>query len=372
MRDFVEHADARTGWPTHPLDAKSRDPLYCAYDGAAGAVTAMRILRDAGVDAPDWTGWLPGFLDAWRALPDHGAEPGLQLGEVGILTPAVIASPSDASLASALEGALLRTIGHPAREITAGEAGALHAADALFTATGDARWREAWQRLARSLLAGWERAPDGGQWLWRSEIFGFVRGYYGACHGIAGNVGALLARRDWLEGDDRAARDAAVRTVETLEAGAIRMGEDWNWPVSVDASGTRRLVQWCHGAPGIVTGLANVPAADAAVEARLDRLLTKAGELAWKAGPLAKGGGICHGTAGNGYAFLALFGRLGDPVWLERARAFAMHAIGQCVRARVRYGQGRYTLWTGDGGLAVYLLHCVHPERWAIPGLSVF
>jgi hypothetical protein len=31
------------------------------------------------------------------------------------------------------------------------------------------------------------------------------------------------------------------------------------------------------------------------------------GELTWRAGPLEKGGGLCHGTSGNGYAFLVLF-----------------------------------------------------------------
>ena len=28
------------------------------------------------------------------------------------------------------------------------------------------------------------------------------------------------------------------------------------------------------------------------------------GELTWRAGPLRKGPGLCHGTAGNGFAFL--------------------------------------------------------------------
>ena len=54
----------------------------------------------------------------------------------------------------------------------------------------------------------------------------------------------------------------------------------------------------------------------------------------WEAGPLAKGYGLCHGTAGNGYAFLALHRRTGDARWLERARAFAMHAIGQQAAMR--------------------------------------
>jgi hypothetical protein len=79
----------------------------------------------------------------------------------------------------------------------------------------------------------------------------------------------------------------------------------------------------------------------------------------WRAGPLRKGPGLCHGTAGNGETFLALFARSGDEVWLERARRFAMHAIGQVEAARARYRRGRYTLWTGDLGVAVYLWQCL-------------
>jgi len=36
-----------------------------------------------------------------------------------------------------------------------------------------------------------------------------------------------------------------------------------------------------------------------------------------------KGAGICHGTAGNGYALLKTFERTGDELWLERARALS-------------------------------------------------
>ena len=90
-----------------------------------------------------------------------------------------------------------------------------------------------------------------------------------------------------------------------------------------------------------------------------ERLLLAGGELTWRAGPLAKGANLCHGTAGNGYAFLALFERTGDELWLERARAFAMHALDQVARARAQHGRGRYTLWTGDAGTALYLADCV-------------
>ena len=68
---------------------------------------------------------------------------------------------------------------------------------------------------------------------------------------------------------------------------------------------------------------------------------------------------LCHGTAGNGYAFLALLERTGDEVWLERAREFAMHAADQVERARAEYGRGRYSLWSGDLGTALYLADCI-------------
>ena len=45
------------------------------------------------------------------------------------------------------------------------------------------------------------------------------------------------------------------------------------------------------------------------------------GELTWRAGPLVKGSGLCHGTSGNAYAFLVLHRRTGDELWLDRARA---------------------------------------------------
>jgi hypothetical protein len=65
------------------------------------------------------------------------------------------------------------------------------------------------------------------------------------------------------------------------------------------------------------------------------------------------------GTAGNGYAFLKVFARTGDERWLERARRFAVHALGQVRRSRVRRGRGRYSLWTGDLGVALYAADCL-------------
>ena len=119
----------------------------------------------------------------------------------------------------------------------------------------------------------------------------------------------------------------------------------------LDENGDGQIrTQWCHGAPGIVATLTTI----------LDEELAVAGgELTWRAGPLRKGASLCHGTAGNGYAFLALLERTGDERWLDRARTFAMHAAGQVERNRSDYGRGWYTLWTGDLGTALYLADCI-------------
>jgi hypothetical protein len=51
--------------------------------------------------------------------------------------------------------------------------------------------------------------------------------------------------------------------------------------------------------------------------------------------------------------------------WLERARRFAVHALGQVGRSEQRCS-GRCTLWTGDIGAALFAADCLEP-RLATP-----
>ena len=98
----------------------------------------------------------------------------------------------------------------------------------------------------------------------------------------------------------------------------------------------------------------------AGLDQPIDDLLLGGGELTWAAGPLAKGANLCHGTGGNAFAFLKLFQRTGDEMWLDRARAFAMHAIAQSDAEAAEVGRRRYSLWTGDLGMACFLWECIH------------
>jgi hypothetical protein len=48
-----------------------------------------------------------------------------------------------------------------------------------------------------------------------------------------------------------------------------------------------------------------------------------------------------------------------------------MHAIAQVERDRADYGRGRYSLWTGDVGAALYLRSCLDADA-PFPTLDVF
>jgi hypothetical protein len=180
-----------------------------------------------------------------------------------------------------------------------------------------------------ALGRGAARDEDG---LWTQDLYGRIFRFLGPAHGYAGTIRAL-ANRGPVELAD-------------LEPYLLREDGLVNWPAIEGMEPEQIRVQWCHGAPGMVATLGDL----------LDRGLAVAGgELTWRAGPLAKGPGLCHGTAGNAYAFLVLHRLTGDELWLDRARAFAMHAIGQVEREREALGRGRYSLFTGDIGVALFL-----------------
>jgi hypothetical protein len=48
-----------------------------------------------------------------------------------------------------------------------------------------------------------------------------------------------------------------------------------------------------------------------------------------------------------------------------------MTGVAQCREAREQLGRGRYSLWTGDTGLAIYLWDCLK-ARPGFPTVDVF
>jgi hypothetical protein len=362
-RDAEAAFDRERLWPLHPGDDEDGRPdqvMRGVYLGAAGMLLALRRLAEAGlhVEALDTAGAVEGLHEAALADPDEaGAGASLLVGSSGILLVAQRLAPS-ATTADALADAIAANVDHPANELLLGAPGTMLAARAAHALTGEERFAGLWRASARTLLARQE--ADG---LWTQDLYGSQVRYIGTGHGFAGNVLALSGAPEWL--DDPAAVES--RAVASARALAVVDGDRANWPPLADRPPELSRVQWCHGAPGIVIALARVAPRDDAHGA----LLAAGGELTWAAGPIARNAGLCHGTAGNAYAFLRLLERSGDERWLERARAFAAHALAQVERFRAVERRGHYCLYTGDVGAALLAAACLDGDA-GFPGLDAW
>lgn len=358
VRDIVADADAAWRGPTlfwkaHEWDGwHGTSPMKNLYVGSAGVLWGLDQLRRRGhaETTLDVAKLALRNLELFRKRPDYlkiaaypPPEPrdsSLFLGEAGILLVTWRLAPSD-RLADELHARVRENANNPAEEIFWGAPGSLIAAHAMYGWTNDERWRKAWHELADALLA--RRGEDG---LWTQRLYGQEYESLTPPHGLTGIVQALLPLLD-----DTHARRLRQDSAGILAQSAHREDGLANWPPRPrpDLSGPdgEIRVQWCAGAPGIVTAAADY----------LDEDLLVAGAgLAWRAGPHGdeKGPNICHGTAGNGYAFLKALERTGDERWLDRARRFAMHALEQVDRM-----PSRYSLFTGGIGTALYAADCI-------------
>lgn len=361
------------GWRAHPLDEPTPpiDRFHNLYYGAAGVVWALRHLAQAGAiePLPDFEPFVATLRDANRpqlADAQHGTASYL-FGDAGLDLLHWTLQPDDA-VDQRLFDTVLGNLHNPVREALWGNPGTVLAAIHMAEATGQDRWAQLVRDAADALQAEMELDADTGSWLWVQNLYGRppVR-YIGAGHGFVGNVYPFLRASALLPAGQVAL--VTERALATLQATALQADGGTNWFPGIN---TQRPAHWlpavqdCHGAPGIICRMASAPRTPA-----WDSLLLQAGALTWHAGPLIKGAGLCHGTVGSGFAMLKLWRRSGDAVWLDRARALALHGCRQAQRHFDAYGQGRHSLWTGELGLACLLWNCI-TGRDAFPTLDVF
>jgi hypothetical protein len=234
----------------------------------------------------------------------------------------------------------------------------------LHTRTGEERWSQFWSAGAERLWAEWQHDDQLDAWLWTQHLGDHDMRVVGAAHGLVGNL-HVLRRGGSLLAEDRRV-DLERRSLDTLARLAVVENGRANWPADADGpleSRGRIRVQWCHGSPGVLTAMWDAAPGDEA----WNELLLAAGRLVYEAGPIRDEPGLCHGTAGNAYALLALWRRTGDDEWLERARAFALHAAEQVEGRAAKLGRGRHSLFTGDEGVALCLASCLTgDERFPI------
>ena len=369
--DALAHFDAERFWPVHPADGESSDGDASFYFGAAGVIWALEYLRRIGATKSrfDFRPNLPSVLETNRrqfdAFGEYAAHGSFLVGDLGTALVLMRVTPSS-GLADMIYARASANTALPIRELMWGMPGSMLTCVHMDAMTGEPRWRALFTEQAERLLGALEETSEGP--LWTQDLYGKQLRYLGPVHGFAGNMIPLMRGWEWLTAGQRSQLVDIIP--RTLAGTAFTSAGRANWPAI--SSGERQpppkwLCQHCHGAPGMVTAFANAPF----VSPELDSLLLQGGELVWAAGALRKGSNLCHGTGGNGYALLYLYQRTGDPLWLDRARAFAMTAIAQCREARDEFERGRYSLWTGDVGLAIYLWDCLTASP-LFPTIDVF
>jgi hypothetical protein len=375
VRDTQDRFDSLQFWPVHPHDTSASDLAdtgkTALYHGACGVIWAMHYLQGCGAVSldKDYLPHLEGIRarnQEWLGTVYDEAAPSYLMGDTPFRLLELGRSADHAAPARTLHGLLASNLDHPHRDLMWGSPGTMLGAWFLHTHTGDAQWADVFRQTAAKLWSQLLWSDEFQCHYWTQDMYGRQSSYLDGVHGFVATASVLIKGRDLLEPQAwRGWEDCIVNTME--KTASVENGlTNWRAHLLTPSDEVPRLLmQICHGAPGFVVCLSALPSKS------LDSLLLGAGEAIWQAGPLVKGANLCHGTAGNGYAFLKLFERTGDAIWLQRARAFAMHAVAQSDADRAAYGQGNYALWTGDLGLAIFLWDCVSGKP-QFPTLDVF
>ncbi|KAL8872515.1 MAG: hypothetical protein Q9174_001872 [Haloplaca sp. 1 TL-2023] len=173
---------------------------------------------------------------------------------------------------------------------------------------------------------------DGPPWEWHGKE------YLGAVHGTIGIIMQLVLSRPAYTKDPR--------VVNCLREVLASQDEHGNFPSSVGSS-KNHLVQFCHGAPGVVLSLSRIrDFFDPDIQEAIDRAVVKARACIWKKGLLTKEPSLCHGVTGNALA-----------LEFPQAEHFMAHTTAEMLEKGKREGwylegSNPYGLFCGEAGRA--------------------
>ena len=197
--------------------------------------------------------------------------------------------------------------------------------------------------------------------------------YLGAAHGTIGILHIMLQLLDhYPEHTEQIKSSLNFLISQQLPSG--------NFPSKIN-SAEDCSVHFCHGSVGAVPLLCL--AYEKFKESIYLESAIKAANDIWKRGALRKGRGLCHGIAGNGYTFLALYKTTKDEAWLQMALKFAVvlgfdEEYDKSVRSyedpqRMVVGvpDFPYSLMEGACGTLCFLVDCVQPHVAKFPGFDI-
>ena len=268
--DIVEDAQATLGagiaWPWHPLEdaGEAEPPAKSVYFGASGVLWAMWYLQQAGAVSLriEPQGLIDRVHEAYLDKPDTGeVVPSYLLGEVGILLVQWRLTGSRATADRLHRRDRTQHSQSHERSRCGPRRGRWSAHCTCFAGPAMRAGVTSTSTTSSSCGARGSRSEHAPCHVWTQDLYGKIVQLLGAGHGFAGNAYALLRGAALLPADRR---DVLYdRCAETLRVTAQFDGDGANWPQSIGPprpGRTHMLVQWCHGAPGIVTGLADYPA----------------------------------------------------------------------------------------------------------------
>ncbi|CAG9858056.1 unnamed protein product [Phyllotreta striolata] len=186
--------------------------------------------------------------------------------------------------------------------------------------------------------------------------------YLGAAHGLSSILQVLITVPGYLDSHPQEAKSIK----ESIDYLLNLQDEQGNFPSATDEIGYQsKLVHWCHGAGGIIYLMAK--AYMTFKEEKYLNSCLKMADLIWEKGLLKKGPGLCHGVAGNGYAFLLLFRMTKDPKHLHRALEFYSFMNTGEFQMGARTPDYPYSLFEGLAGTACFLADLTQPAHAKFP-----
>ena len=195
--------------------------------------------------------------NAWLG-DDAAAQAGsFMMGELPMRLLAHAAQPLPAT-ADRLAELIAGNLTHPARELMWGSPGTLLAALFLHQRTGDTRWAELFRTTAAMLWSQLLWSEEFCCHYWTQDLYGEKSTYIDAVHGFVATALPLIHGRNLLADADWAAWQACIEN--TVLRTATWEGKQVNWRAFLTPPSIRPLLmQYCHGAPGFVVCLADMP-----------------------------------------------------------------------------------------------------------------
>lgn len=191
--------------------------------------------------------------------------------------------------------------------------------------------------------------------------------YVGAAHGLSSILQVLMSVPGYLENRPQESIDVKGSVDYLLSL----QDPEGNFPSeTTEHRSQNELVHWCHGAPGVIYTMAK-----AYLVFKEEQYLKSCHDAAnhiWRKGLLKKGPGICHGVAGNAYAFLLMYRLTGDSQWLNKAASFAKFMQSDEFKKNARVPDCPYSLYEGIAGTACFLMDLIAPQKAAFPFMDVF